>query len=99
MGEKKINISTIIVPVSLRYALTMSIDARRVLIADVDITFCDSLKANHELKTVPLLCVSSGKEAQLAIADKANRFAAVVVNLNLGSPGPFSVIRGSRFHR
>lgn len=71
----------------------------KLLIADADLEFLDSIKADPLAKENPPILTSSGKEAQLALANEQNVFSGIFVNPTVSRPAGISVIRFARLYR
>src|SRR5690349_2002421 len=72
---------------------------RSVLVADPDSKFLDSLALDDQNTLLPMRGVTAVKEAQLALADRAFRFIATVINPAIDGANGISLIRFARVHR
>ncbi len=68
------------------------------LIVDPDEVFLDSLIKTNTQGPPPLIA-SSGKAAQLAIADLSQKISGVLINPAISNPSGISVIRSTHLHR
>ena len=73
--------------------------SRSVLIIEPDQKFLDSLKTDPKTALLTPYPVSTVQNAQNALADKTNRFIAVVMNPRIDQPNGLSIIRYARVNR
>lgn len=73
--------------------------AQAILVVDPDPTLPAQLKADPKAQAYVPLVLTSGKDAQLALADTTNNFVGVFVNPKITPASALSVIRFAHQHR
>ncbi len=80
--------------------LTPSEEVKRsILVAELDKDFLNSVHSDPKINILAPISVATVKDAQLALANRTNRFLAIVINPYIDRTNCLSVIRFARINR